>query len=369
MADIEVSTYAELIANSANHNNNIIITDDIYVPENWSGTPTIRSAVIDGGGHTLYVPANTKNYIFAFGASGTWARTDSADYRTRIQNLNIVIEADPTLTRTLIYDGNWGYVTFYECNFSGAIAGTFAAAGYSWGQFAGFIFDTCTFDMVLYNNTQFLRHNQSYIYNEKDTRLEIRNCNINLNSVSTVGPATRNDTRVLIGDATYVSNTTITGNIDLGWYCSNEYVSGDNPTGNKNYTALISFSAKGYNNIQGSNFTIDANLRNTSGTALPIVCYNPRDPQMAAYIYSDAIDYDTLSVGSGYKLLQRAAGAFQDVASLEKVSIPQSVKRIGKNAFAGTSLKKVKIASDCEYFPTSFPEDCIIEFYGQEVTT
>lgn len=62
-------------------------------------------------------------------------------------------------------------------------------------------------------------------------------------------------------------------------------------------------------------------------------------------------------------------GAFQDVTTLGKISIPQSVKKIGEFAFAGTSLKKVKIASDCEYFPTSFPEDCVVEFYGGEVTT
>lgn len=61
------------------------------------------------------------------------------------------------------------------------------------------------------------------------------------------------------------------------------------------------------------------------------------------------------------------AGAFQDVATLEKVSIPQSVKKIGEFAFAGTALKKVRIAVDCEYFPTSFPEGCVVEFYGQEV--
>lgn len=61
-------------------------------------------------------------------------------------------------------------------------------------------------------------------------------------------------------------------------------------------------------------------------------------------------------------------GAFQDVTTLGQVSIPQSVKKIGEFAFAGTALKKVRIAVDCEYFPTSFPEDCVIEFYGQEVT-
>ena len=56
-------------------------------------------------------------------------------------------------------------------------------------------------------------------------------------------------------------------------------------------------------------------------------------------------------------------GAFADCASLRRVSIPPTVKKIGNHAFSGTALSDVTIASDCEYAPTSFPEGCIINFY------
>lgn len=58
------------------------------------------------------------------------------------------------------------------------------------------------------------------------------------------------------------------------------------------------------------------------------------------------------------------SGAFMDCANLSYVEIPHSCKSIGRYAFAGTALKKVKIAADCTYHSTSFPEDCEIEFYG-----
>ncbi|MDE6502043.1 MAG: leucine-rich repeat domain-containing protein [Ruminococcus sp.] len=58
------------------------------------------------------------------------------------------------------------------------------------------------------------------------------------------------------------------------------------------------------------------------------------------------------------------AGAFMGVKTLEYVRIPETVRKIGRYAFADTALKKVRISPDCEYFDTSFPENCIIEFYG-----
>lgn len=54
-------------------------------------------------------------------------------------------------------------------------------------------------------------------------------------------------------------------------------------------------------------------------------------------------------------------GAFANATSLRTVRIPNSVKKIGRYAFRNTLLAKVTIASDCEYYPTSFPEGCIIE--------
>lgn len=56
-------------------------------------------------------------------------------------------------------------------------------------------------------------------------------------------------------------------------------------------------------------------------------------------------------------------GAFCNDSSLSIVSIPRSVKKIGRFAFRNTSLTSVMIAQDCEYYPTSFPDGCTINFY------
>ncbi len=58
------------------------------------------------------------------------------------------------------------------------------------------------------------------------------------------------------------------------------------------------------------------------------------------------------------------SGAFKDVAELAETYIPESVKKIGAYSFSGTALTSVKIAPDCEYSETSFPPDCVVEFYG-----
>lgn len=56
-------------------------------------------------------------------------------------------------------------------------------------------------------------------------------------------------------------------------------------------------------------------------------------------------------------------GAFSNAVRLRKISIPPSVKKIGRYAFTNTQLTEVTIARDCEYYNTSFPRDCIINFY------
>lgn len=57
-------------------------------------------------------------------------------------------------------------------------------------------------------------------------------------------------------------------------------------------------------------------------------------------------------------------GAFENTKKLIKVIIPESVKKIGRLGFSRTQLNTVKIASDCEYSESSFPEGCGIEFYS-----
>lgn len=56
-------------------------------------------------------------------------------------------------------------------------------------------------------------------------------------------------------------------------------------------------------------------------------------------------------------------GAFANAKSLRYVRIPESVKKIGKTAFRNTALMSVTIARDCEYYPTSFPDGCVVNFY------
>lgn len=59
-------------------------------------------------------------------------------------------------------------------------------------------------------------------------------------------------------------------------------------------------------------------------------------------------------------------GAFMYDTELEYISIPESVKSIGKYAFTYTALTKVRIARDCTYYPTSFPDGCEIWYYDEE---
>ena len=56
-------------------------------------------------------------------------------------------------------------------------------------------------------------------------------------------------------------------------------------------------------------------------------------------------------------------GAFANAQNLKVARIPESVKKIGRYSFRNTQLASVTIASDCEYYDTSFPDGCVINFY------
>lgn len=84
------------------------------------------------------------------------------------------------------------------------------------------------------------------------------------------------------------------------------------------------------------------------------------------HVYCPVFDEDFVTTGeylSGAELNRK--GAFKNASHLEKVYIPETVKKIGAESFAGTALKSVKISADCEYSESSFPDECRIEFYGK----
>lgn len=74
------------------------------------------------------------------------------------------------------------------------------------------------------------------------------------------------------------------------------------------------------------------------------------DTKNELYIYNCLPEIDNL-------------GAFANANNLTYISIPPSVKKIGRYSFRGTQLTSVRLARDCEYFPTSFPDNCEIFFY------
>ena len=61
--------------------------------------------------------------------------------------------------------------------------------------------------------------------------------------------------------------------------------------------------------------------------------------------------------------LDEPTGAFMNASQLAKARIPASTKYTGEWAFTNTALTSVRIAQDCEYYPTSFPAGCEVEFY------
>lgn len=83
-------------------------------------------------------------------------------------------------------------------------------------------------------------------------------------------------------------------------------------------------------------------------------------PYPSAFWYVNQAQDDVVHNGS---VSVEEMGAFMNAQHLTSVLIPRSVKYIGEFAFTNTQLTSVTIASDCVYFPTSFPEGCVVNFY------
>ena len=108
-------------------------------------------------------------------------------------------------------------------------------------------------------------------------------------------------------------------------------------------------------------------IQNDENNGYPHIKEMPEIPDtIMVSPYSNGFMLCINGVNDGYPCIPQLynfSGAFEGVQTLESIRIPKTVKKIGRKSFAGTSLKKVKISSDCTYYPTSFPPECIIEFY------
>ena len=74
---------------------------------------------------------------------------------------------------------------------------------------------------------------------------------------------------------------------------------------------------------------------------------------------NNGLPFCELMIGIDVKI-----GAFMNARDLANVYIPRSCTSIGRWAFTNTALKKVRIPEECEYYETSFPPGCEVEFYG-----
>ena len=108
-------------------------------------------------------------------------------------------------------------------------------------------------------------------------------------------------------------------------------------------------------------------IQNNENNGYPHIKEMPENPDINMILpYPHGFMICESDINDGYPYipqLYNLTGAFEGVQTLENIRIPQTVKKIGKKSFAGTSLKKVKISADCTYYPTSFPTNCTIEFY------
>lgn len=117
-----------------------------------------------------------------------------------------------------------------------------------------------------------------------------------------------------------------------------------------------------YADAAGGEFITPAWYIDESGELTNDKLPNSSSPMTLPYPYSVWRETDN-EVSNELMPDVRGVGAFANATQLRKISIPRSVKKIGEYAFRNTQLSSVVISQDCEYYPTSFPDNCIIYFY------
>ena len=103
-------------------------------------------------------------------------------------------------------------------------------------------------------------------------------------------------------------------------------------------------------------FYVDETENLTSGL-IPDLTHVEGKPLFQWYIDEE------YGVVSGGLMTASLMGAFANATDLSEVVIPKTCKKIGRYSFRNTKLTSVTIARDCEYYPTSFPDGCVVNFY------
>ena len=87
-------------------------------------------------------------------------------------------------------------------------------------------------------------------------------------------------------------------------------------------------------------------------------CFDFPFPAPMWYVSTNPNDVKT-AVTKNYEEM----GAFRKCSNFSKIVIPVTTKSLGDYSFDLTALTEVQIASDCTYYPTTFPEECEVTFY------
>lgn len=135
---------------------------------------------------------------------------------------------------------------------------------------------------------------------------------------------------------------------DYLWHIKNNELTCDNF-----YITANSEMAKPY---PKSYFRLDGTGGLTSGL-IPELQYKEGRPLVQWYINEQK------GLTNNFMPEKTLMGAFANAINLSEVVIPKTCKKIGRYSFRNTKLTSVTIARDCEYYPTSFPDGCVVNFY------
>ena len=150
----------------------------------------------------------------------------------------------------------------------------------------------------------------------------------------------------------------------MSWYLDNDKLNHDDLSGSIPETGICGDdSGAPYYGYPASFWQYNATTQKLEYPikATPVSETDLVPPYPASFWYLDVDNRLNLAL-----LAKAPGGAFAGCSELAYISIPESVKKIGYRAFADTAITRVRIARDCIYDPSSFPEGCEIWYYDEE---